>query len=297
MISVILPTYNRERTILRAVRSVLEQTFSDIELILVDDGSSDSTADVLKAVTDYRLRLIKTESNMGACAARNLGIAAAQGEWVAFQDSDDFWHPEKLEKQMAALSNHRADIVFCAMCLVSPDGKEGGVVPNHSCPPGLYNYEKLLEKSIASTQVILGRKECFMSEPFDDQMPRMQDWDLILRLSQKYSIYYLNEVLADVYLQPDSLTMRTDKGLLAYRLIYEKNRHAIECSPRIKSQHIALEGHLTALAGKNPAAFYWNNLSIRYGWKANAKHFIKMLLAISGLLPRFISPTSKRNQN
>ncbi len=294
MISVIIPTYNRERTILRAVRSVLDQTYGDIELIVVDDGSQDGTADALKAVSDPRLRLIKTESNMGACAARNLGVAMAQGEWVAFQDSDDFWYPEKLEKQLAALLNYPADIVFCAMRLTRPDGKAGSTVPDPSYHAGIYSYEKLLEKSIASTQVILGRRECFLSEPFDAQMPRMQDWDLILRLSQKYRICYLNEVLADVFLQPDSLTMRTDKGLSAYKRIYEKNMDAIEGNPRIKARHIALEGHLIALAGKNPSGFYWKSLKPQYGWTANAKHFVKMLLAVTGLLPRLTAPPGGR---
>ena len=295
MISVIIPTYNRERTLLRAVNSVLGQTYGNIELIVVDDGSKDGTADSLKEISDPRLRLVRTESNMGACAARNLGIAMAQGEWVAFQDSDDFWYPEKLEKQLAALVSHHADIVFCAMRLTRPDGKTGSAVPDPSLPSGEYLYEKLLERSIASTQVILGRRECFLCEPFDDQMPRMQDWDLVLRLSKKYRIYFLNEVLADAFLQPDSLTMRTGKGLSAYRRIYEKNKAAIEGDPKIKAQHIALEGHLITLAGKNPAAFYWRNLSIRYGWKANAKYFVKMLLALSGLLPRLAPPPGGKN--
>ncbi len=290
MISVVIPAYNRESTIRRAVKSVLDQTYSDLEVLVVDDGSTDSTAEVLKQISDPRLTYLKTDANRGACAARNVGIAAAQGEWVAFQDSDDFWHADKLEKQMAVLQAHDADIVFCAMRLVRADGTDGPIVPLPSLPQGFYSYEGLLKESIASTQVIMGRRDCFLAEPFDAQMPRMQDWDFILRLSQKFSVYYLNEVLADVYLQADSLTMHPEKGLAAYRRIYEKNRDPIEQSPRIKARHIALEGYLRLLNGENPGSFYARNLSPRYGIKTNAKFAVKMLLAVFGLLRRFSPP-------
>jgi glycosyltransferase involved in cell wall biosynthesis len=228
MISVVIPAYNRESTIRRAVKSVLDQTYSDLEVLVVDDCSTDGTAEVLKQISDSRFSYLKMDANRGACAARNMGVAVARGEWVAFQDSDDSWHADKLEKQMAAFQAHKADIVFCAMRLLRADGTDGPTVPLPSLPQGFYSYEGLLKESIASTQVIMGRRDCFLAEPFDENMPRMQDWDLILRLSQKYHVYYLNEVLADVYLQADSLTMRPEKGLLAYWRIYEKNRAAIE---------------------------------------------------------------------
>lgn len=287
MISVIIPTYNRERMILRAVRSVLDQTYKNIELIVVDDGSSDRTVEVLKTVDDPRFRFIQTDRNRGACAARNLGVEAARGDFIAFQDSDDVWHLDKLEKQMNALTLHHADIVFCSIKLSTSDGTPGRDFPGTSLCSGLCSYEKLLEKSFASTQVILGRRECFLEESFDEQMPRMQDWDIILRLAKKYAIFFLSEALADVYLQQDSLTMRTDKGLLAYRRIYDKNYISIEKSPTIKAQHILLEGYLMVLSGKNPAGFYLRNLSLRNGLKTNAKVLLKSVLAICGLLKHF----------
>jgi glycosyltransferase involved in cell wall biosynthesis len=294
MISVVIPAYNRENTIRRAVKSVLDQTYSDLEVLVVDDGSTDGTAEVLKQISDSRFSYLKMDANRGACAARNMGVAVARGEWVAFQDSDDSWHADKLEKQMAAFQAHKADIVFCAMRLLRADGTDGPTVPLPSLPQGFYSYEGLLKESIASTQVIMGRRDCFLAEPFDENMPRMQDWDLILRLSQKYHVYYLNEVLADVYLQADSLTMRPEKGLLAYWRIYEKNRAAIEQSPGIKARHIALEGYLRLLNGENSASFYARNLSARYGLKTNIKFAAKMLLASVGLLRRFSPPPGGR---
>lgn len=290
MISVILPAYNRKGTILRAVQSVLGQTYSDIELVVVDDGSTDGTGDVVTSIKDPRIKFLRTEANQGACAARNLGVAAAQGEWVAFQDSDDMWYSNKLEMQLLAASKQDVDIVFSAMRLVQKNGKPAGVVPEPSFPTGICTYEKLLERSRASTQAIMGRRDCFLSEPFDEAMPRMQDWDIILRLTRKYKICYTGEVLVDTYLQADSLTMQPEKGLEAYRRIYEKNKSAIEGNPGIKAAHVALEGYLLVLSGKNAARFFWKNLSIRFGLKQNTNFAIKAILAVLGVLPKLVPP-------
>lgn len=121
MVSVIIPSYNRAGSIRAAVESVLKQSYADLELIVVDDGSTDDTEAVLKGIDDDRLRYIYQE-NAGACVARNTGIAAARGEYIAFHDSDDIWHPTKLEKQMAAFETYGADLVFCKMQRIMPDG-------------------------------------------------------------------------------------------------------------------------------------------------------------------------------
>ena len=102
-ISVVMPSYNRESTIRAAAESVLRQTWQDFELIVVDDGSSDATVAALRAIDDPRLRILPQEVNRGVSAARNVGIDAARAPWVAFQDSDDEWLPEKLALQMARI--------------------------------------------------------------------------------------------------------------------------------------------------------------------------------------------------
>ena len=99
-VSVILPTYNRAQLIAQAIQSVLDQTYQDFELIIVDDGSKDETEEVVNSFDDERIRYARHEENKGANAARNTGIAMARGEYIAFQDSDDKWLPEKLERQM-----------------------------------------------------------------------------------------------------------------------------------------------------------------------------------------------------
>src|SRR5690625_2675360 len=100
LVSVIIPVYNRENVILRAISSVLTQSYENIEVIVVDDASSDNTARVVAQVDDPRLRIIRRCSNYGAAAARNVGIGASVGQYLAFLDSDDYWLPDKIRQQV-----------------------------------------------------------------------------------------------------------------------------------------------------------------------------------------------------
>ena len=99
--SVVIPTYNREKTIIRAIESVLQQTYHDVEVVVVDDCSKDNTVQIVKGQysSDTRVLLYKQPQNQGACAARNKGVELCHGKYVAFLDSDDLWMPDKLEKQ------------------------------------------------------------------------------------------------------------------------------------------------------------------------------------------------------
>ena len=100
LVSVIIPTYNRGRLILDSINSVLNQTYKNIELIVVDDCSTDNTEEILKSINDSRIKYVKLEKNSGACIARNKGIELSTGEFIAFNDSDDLWITTKLEKQL-----------------------------------------------------------------------------------------------------------------------------------------------------------------------------------------------------
>ena len=104
MISVIIPVYNREKTVKKAIDSVLAQTWKDMEIIVIDDGSTDKSAEVIKSIKDARIKYIY-QKNAGACAARNHGLDLATGDIIAFHDSDDVWHKDKLEKQLLRNSN------------------------------------------------------------------------------------------------------------------------------------------------------------------------------------------------
>lgn len=220
MISVIIPTYNRRELLLRAIGSVLAQTCADLECIVVDDASTDGTAQAVRRIADPRVRYVRQERNMGACAARNRGVALARGSTIAFQDSDDVWHADKLEKQLALLEATGADVAVCAMNRIAEDGS--AVVFPRNVPEGPLTLDDLLTENLCSTQCILGRAEIFRDVAFDPDMPRLQDWDLMLRLTEKYRVQFVPGPLVDVYLQPDSISSQPEKLLTALQRLYAK---------------------------------------------------------------------------
>ena len=229
MVTVIIPSFNREKTIKRAVNSVLNQTYKDIEVIVVDDCSTDKTLDVLKSINDNRLKVYKLDENSGACVARNFGIEKAKGEYIAFQDSDDEWLPEKLEKQMIAFGKD-FDVVFCAFNLI--DNTYRDVYP--VLTDGIVQRKTLLEKSYVSTQTLIARRECFDKIKFDPQMPRLQDYDLVIRLSKIFSFYFLSEPLVNMYIQNDSISKNSIKLIDAEYLILTKYPEDVKLYPEFK---------------------------------------------------------------
>lgn len=269
LISVVLPTYNRGELLLRAVHSVLEQTWRNLELIVVDDASTDNTAALLATVEDSRLRYIRQETNHGACAARNVGVRAAQGAYIAFQDSDDVWLPEKLERQMAFLQTSGADVVFCAFRRFADETDAGEVFPAETIAPGRIHYEQLLMENLISTQTLLGKHACFLAHPFDESFPRMQDWELVLRLSQHVTIHYDNQVLVSVYLQGDSISRKPEAGLAALNKLYAMHREAIEANDALYRRFIVAIATMTVRCGRNPWRNYFHALSPRMHLSTN----------------------------
>jgi len=218
MISIVLPSFNRAHILPKAVESILRQTYKDFELIIVDDGSSDNTCEVVKDFNDDRIVYVHQE-NAGACVARNNGIDHARGEYIAFQDSDDVWHEDKLEKQLTTLRNTGADVVFCRMNRMS-DGKNVGLVSD-------YFHEGFLSKEelpmSIGTQTLMGKSAVFKQEKFDPEMPRFQEFEMLVRVQRSFSIYCMEEPLADYHLQNDSISVKPASIEKAWKLMLKKH--------------------------------------------------------------------------
>lgn len=181
LVSVILPTYNRARTLERAVRSVLAQTQPDLELLVVDDGSTDHTSQVLAGIHDPRLHVIR-QDNRGPAAARNAGIAAARGDWLAFQDSDDEWLPHKLAAQLAAARN--ADIGFVLSGYqVDHPGMARAIRPESALRRGNPIPDLLDGWPIITPTWLVRRTLVQQLGGFDERLHCFEDWDLVFRLS------------------------------------------------------------------------------------------------------------------
>lgn len=222
MVSVIIPTYNREGPIKKAAESVLKQTYSNLELLIVDDCSTDNTKAVIQELNDSRVKYICLEKNSGACVARNVGISNAQGDLIAFHDSDDIWHENKLEEQIKCFDNDNVDVVFCKMFNINEKGKNTGVIANNF-------KEGMLNKSSdvlgISTQTIIGRKRVFDNIKFDEAMPRLQDFDLMMRIIEKYNVYCLDQPLVDYFMCDDSISKNPIKLYKACLIFKSKYPH------------------------------------------------------------------------
>ena len=221
LISVIIPAWNRCGLLERAVASALGQTLADVEVLIVDDGSTDGTEARWSREPDPRIRYIRQEHG-GACRARNRGLAEARGEYAAFLDSDDTWVRDKLEKQKAFLEQTGAEIVFCAFRHIDGNGRVT-VRPGERFQAGQIRKEQLLAENAVSTQTIFGKTECLREVGFDEAFPRLQDWDFALRMAGKYRVYYDPTPMADVYLQGDSISGDPSKAFRAIRMIHDKN--------------------------------------------------------------------------
>jgi len=142
-VSVVIPVYSRAGTIMRALRSVMCQSFNNLEIVVVDDGSTDETVAIVEAAHISNLTLIRHSWNQGAAAARNTGIRAARGRYVAFLDSDDVWAPEKLSRQLSKLEHMPADIMACTSGYCLHRHGASVSVPN-DLSPGQFRQQILL---------------------------------------------------------------------------------------------------------------------------------------------------------
>lgn len=210
-VSIIIPTYNREKTIEKSIRSVLAQTYTHFELIIIDDGSSDNTKQVVSAIDDERIVYYKQE-NAGASAARNKGVTLARYDLIAFHDSDDMWRPEKLEVQMKYLENHPdCDVIYCGFQYHKQNGDsmKAPVFDDVSLLSGRI-FDTLIVKNMVGTPTMLMKKACFEDVGgFDTSILCLEDWELSLRLSEKYVFGFVNESLMDTYENEGSVSTRT----------------------------------------------------------------------------------------
>lgn len=199
-VSVVIPAFNREKTIRRAVESVRAQHFADFEILVVDDASSDATCAVVTAIDDPRLRLIARTRNGGASAARNAGITAAKGDLIAFLDSDDEWMPEKLGRQVAALDAAPAgDCVSCTGFIIHL--LDHGTTRIQRLEPTADWARRLaMDCNLGPGTTQLATRQIFESIGLlDETLPRFEDWDWLIRYTRRHGIVAVPEPLASVY--------------------------------------------------------------------------------------------------
>jgi glycosyltransferase involved in cell wall biosynthesis len=243
MISVIIPTHNRCQLLAETLDSVYAQTRRDYEIIVVDDGSDDGTQALCASGTGGLVYHRIPRS--GASAARNIGLALARGEYVAFLDSDDLWEPTFLERMVAAIeTSPAAGFCYCDYGTFGAHGTERGAYlpPQHKLHGKLF--APLLETDFLSTGAILIRRACFSRiGGFDQSLKVAHDWDLWLRLAHAFDAEFVDEPLVRIRIDSNGLTRDTRTLLLDNLQVLAKWQRALE---RSEQDHHVLRQNMAA---------------------------------------------------
>jgi glycosyltransferase involved in cell wall biosynthesis len=210
-LTALIPAYNAARTIERALDSVWRQGYPDLEVIVVDDGSSDDTAAIVERIKGKNLRLIRLATNRGAGGAMNAGIAEAHTEFIAFLDADDEWLDGKLQKQVRVLAAHpKMSFVSCGCQFVDPHGT---IVATFGAEPPPYApsefWRGLLVRSYVAKPTVIARRSALLEVGgFDEQLKISEDQDMWIKLALAGEVGFVPEILIRVHETADSLMKR-----------------------------------------------------------------------------------------
>lgn len=227
-ISVIIPTYNCSKYITDAIQSVLNQTYNNYEIIIIDDGSTDNTKEILAPYISKNLIKYIQQSHLGQAAARNRGLNESTGDYIAFLDADDMWKKAKLEKQIELIQKSKVDVCYTDS---KPIDTETGSVISYimaskiarQLPRGNVLKHLIFFNPIALPSVLV-KRECFEKVgTFDESIQMGDDWDMLLRLSTRYKFDFVNEKLCIFRRnRPNSISSNKEKRITEQERIIKK---------------------------------------------------------------------------
>jgi len=286
LVSVIIPTHNRAHLIERAVQSVLKQTYDNIEVIVVDDCSTDNTDLIVDKLSssDNRVKSMRHSTNFGAQVARNSGIKAAKGEFVAFLDSDNEWLSEKLQKQMTLFqeSSDKVGVVYAGYFQEFNDG-----CPKIEHKPRHQGsiYKIALREWVADTNSLVIRKQILQEVGlFDERVRANQEWDLCIRLAKLVNFAHVSEPLS-IYHMHSGPTISKDlllsaKGYLDVITLHN-DEILTQLGKKALSNHFLIAGNLfvQALDFESAKSSFWNAIKL---WPISFKAIIYFVAAQLG---------------
>lgn len=236
-VSVIVPTYNRAHIITEAIDSILNQTFKDFELIIVDNYSSDNTESVVKSYSDKRIRYFKNQNNGLVSINRNYGIKKSCGEYIAFLDDDDLWLPEKLEKQVELLDlNKELGLVYSDIYIIGSNGDLRENTYFHRIKPTRGNaFNELLQGNfIPMLTVVIRREVLDKVGGFNPRYKICQDYDLWLRIAEHYPVDFIEDPLAKYRVHSESSSQKNTA--LSYREGLQIIEYWLNRNPELKKE-------------------------------------------------------------
>lgn len=224
LFSVIIPTYNSATKVVRAINSVLAQTFDNYEIWVIDDGSTDGTC---AALASFGAQIhICYQPNQGAAVARNQGIAQAHGTYIAFLDADDWWYPQKLARFANAIHSYpESGLLYSPVDFFTATGRKLWTYVSEDRGKG--NYIALLQRDFVLTSSAIARRHCFSEVgTFDRTLSHCEDWDMWIRIARHFPLHRVPEALtAYEYMAGDSLTSSTRRWIQAHDQLLAKILH------------------------------------------------------------------------
>lgn len=240
LVSCVIPTFNRGEKVSNAIESVQIQTYKNLEILVIDDQSTDNTREIIKEIikSDSRIKYLRN-SEKGANNARNYGILSATGEFIALLDDDDVWLATKIEKQLSAIQklNDEYGVVYCSFIRKKINRNSTRIHPSKfsgSKDGNILN--KLLKRNFIGTPTLFVRAEVFKkSGLFNPEYTAFQDWELLIRIANHYKFCFLREPLVKVYESGDSITLNKKNRALTSFKILKQNMDLYHKKPRLLS--------------------------------------------------------------
>lgn len=273
MVSVIIPTFNRANTIEKSIESVINQGELIKEILVIDDNSTDNTEEIVKNIDSNKIKYYKSYKSIGACAARNIGIEKSSSDFIAFHDSDDIWHSNKLKKQFNYMANNSVDIVCSGYNQVMGGNKIyiGKNISDNEI------HKELLNENFIGTPTIMGKAECFRKNRFDVELPRFQDWELMIRLSKIYRVGFIDEPLVDAFVQENSITMNKKNATKALRLILNKNIDELIEKPEIIEKYHRRMGVFALYSNEEYITYFYDAFKINKSIKSTVDYLLAIM--------------------
>jgi len=282
-VSVIIPTYNRAHLIGRAIQSVLNQTYKDFELIIVDDGSTDNTEDIIKEFQkkDKKINYIRHEKNKGGSAARNTGIKAARGEYIAFLDSDDEWLRNKLESEIEILNNKK-DYVICSTGHTFIKEENEKIISKKCSKKQIISQKFVLRSECLTTNdFTVTKKATLKIGGFDEKLPARQDWDFWIRITSIGLGFQIPIITVNKYvMRNDQISSGIKNKLKGTEIIFKKHKKLFLLDSIAHKRILGTLGLMNLLNGSNVDAIKYFRESYKYTKKWSKKAKLAIIIVV-----------------
>lgn len=213
LISIIVPTHNSEKYVMKTINSVLNQTYQNFEIIVIDDCSTDDTARIIRSISDNRIIFLVNEEQSGAAVSRNRGIAQANGDYIAFLDGDDIWYKTKLKDQLSFMKDNDYCFSFTNYDEIDENDNSRGTVISG---PKVLTHKSFLKTNYVGCLTVMYKRDIYPDLQIPETVYKRNDYALWLKLSEKTKCYHLNKVLASYRKTTNSLSSGKKRNLIKY---------------------------------------------------------------------------------